>query len=221
MCSMISRCRLFAIAIIMPGMIAGLGVLAAQASQAEKAEPKKAAPKEKQERGRFVAFKDGILSINANSGATLENKIPENTKVSVWNDKENTFKPVATAETLAQTKPGTWMVVSVSDQNVSIRIGARKGMTIGTFVSFKNDRLLMLGKNLGESFTKKYGNNVHFNKFRENVPVYESIDGGEFKLVEGTPGKILPNVKEGTLITVHGEGDDNITLIQIGEPKAK
>jgi len=81
--------------------------------------------------------------------------------------------------------------------------------------------LLMLGKNLGESFTRKYGNNVHFNKFRLDVPVYESIDGGEYKLVEGTPGKILPNVKEGTLITVHGEGDDNITLIQIGEPKAK
>ena len=88
-------------------------------------------------------------------------------------------------------------------------------------MSYKDNRLLVLGKNLGESFTKKYGNNVHFNKFREDVPLYESIDGGEYKLVEGTPGKILPNVKEGTLITVHGEGDDNITLIQIGEPKAK
>ncbi|CAN5467001.1 hypothetical protein BH11PLA2_BH11PLA2_20850 [soil metagenome] len=221
MCSMISRCRLFAMAIIVPGMIAGFGVLAAQAPQAEKAEPKKAAANEKHERGKFVAFKDGILSINANSGATLENKIPENTKVSVWNDTESTFKPVATAEALAQAKPGTWMVVSVSNQNVSIRIGAKKRQTTGTFVSFKDERLLMLGKNLGESFTKKYGNNVHFNKFRKDVPVYESIDGGEYKLVEGTPGKILPNVKEGTLVTVHGEGDDNITLIQVGEHKAK
>ena len=31
--------------------------------------------------------------------------------------------------------------------------------------------------------------------------------------------KTLGNVKEGTLVTVHAEGDDNITFIQIGVPK--
>ena len=78
---------------------------------------------------------------------------------------------------------------------------------------------MLLGKNLGESFTKKYGNNLHFNKFADNVPAYESIDGGEYKLI-GTANKTLGNVKEGTLVTVHAEGDDNITFIQIGVPKA-
>jgi len=80
--------------------------------------------------------------------------------------------------------------------------------------------LLMLGKDLGEKFTKKYGNNLHFNKFRNDVPAYESVDGGEYKLI-GTANKVLSDVKEGSVLTVHGEGDDNITLVQIGVPKKK
>ena len=85
-------------------------------------------------------------------------------------------------------------------------------------MSFKDDRLLILGKDFPASFTKKYGNSVHFKKFAETIPVYESIDGGEYKLA-GTPSTVLGNVKEGTIITVHSEGDDNFTLIQIGVSK--
>ncbi|MEK6262722.1 MAG: hypothetical protein AABP62_29340 [Planctomycetota bacterium] len=176
--------------------------------------------KTKTERGKFVSFKDGTLTLKANSGALIGNKIPESTKTLVWNYDEGAYKPADTAATLNQAKVGTWFVVGVANENVTIRIGARKGSTTGTFVSFKDDRLLILGKDLGESFTKKYGNNVHFNKFVEDIPVYESIDGGDFKLI-GTPKAALSNVKEGTIITVHGEGDDNITLIQIGVPKKK
>lgn len=168
--------------------------------------------------GKFKSFQDGALTIQANSGALLENKIPTSAKVMVWNHDEGVYKPATTAQTLSRVEVGTWTIVNAADENVTVRLGARKGSTTGTFVSFKGDRLLMLGKNLGESFTKKYGNNLHFNKFREDVPVYESIDGGEYQLI-GTANKVLGDVKEGTVVTVHGEGDDNITLVQIGEPK--
>ncbi len=39
--------------------------------------------------------------------------------------------------------------------------------------------------------------------------------------VLGFANKELANVKEGTVITVHGEGDDNITVVQIGVPAKK
>ncbi len=176
--------------------------------------------KTKTERGKFVSFKDGTLTIKANSGDLLANKIPENTKTLIWNNSEGKYTPAETAAVLSQAKVGTWFMVGVANENVTIRVGARKGTTTGTFVSYKNDRLLMLGKDLGESYTKKYGNNLHFNKFSDEVTVYESIDGGDYKLI-GSAKETLPNVKEGTIITVHGEGDDNITLIQIGVPKKK
>ena len=148
----------------------------------------------------------------------IATKIKEDAKTLVWSDGDNAYKPADTAKTLNGAKTGTWFIVHVANENVTVRVGARKGSTTGTFVSFKDDRLLILGKNLGESFTKKYGNNVHFNKFRDDVPVYESVDGGEYKPI-GTANKVLGNVKEGTVVTVHGEGDDNITLVQIGVPK--
>ena len=96
-----------------------------------------------------------------------------------------------------------------------IRVGARKERIVGTFVSFKEDRLLILGTALPEAFTKRYGNTLHFNKFAEGVPVYESVDGGEFKLV-GIAETILPTVKEGTVLAVYGEGDDNNNRIELG-----
>ena len=178
-----------------------------------------AGQKQKMSWGRFVSFKDGTVTIQDNSGASIGTKIPESTKTLVWNNDENKYKPASTAETLKQAKPGTLVVVQVANEMVTVRVGARKGQTVGTFVSFKNDRLLILGKDLGESFVKRYGNNVHFNKFREDTPVYESIDGGPYKLVAGSHRTILANVREGTVMTVHAEGDDNITLIQIGVPK--
>lgn len=214
------------------GMVAVMSVVpgtlvTAQTPAADKVELKdkieekdKAILKDKTERGRFVSFKDGTLTLQANSGAKIGNEIPENTKTLVWNHDDRVYKPADTAEALHQAKLGTWFIVQVAKENVTLRIGSRKGETIGTFVSFKNDRLLILGKNLGESYVKKYGSNVHFNKFREDVPIYESVDGGEYQVI-GTANKILGDVREGTILTVHGEGDDNITLIQIGVPKKK
>lgn len=52
----------------------------------------KVGPKDKTERGRFVSYKDGTLTIQAYSGALLGNKLPENTKTLVW-DHDKGGKP--------------------------------------------------------------------------------------------------------------------------------
>ena len=207
------------------GKVTFVQIGAKKASAPDKAVPDKAgpvevAPKEKAHWGRFASFKDGTLKVVANSGVAFETKIGESTKALVWNDEEKMYKSAVAAEALNRANAETWIVVNASEAATMVRIGAKKGQVVGTFVSFKNGRLLMIGKDLGESYTKKYGNNLPFNKFRDDVPVHESVDGGEYKLI-GTANKVLGNVKEGTVLTVHGHGDDNITLIQIGVPKKK
>lgn len=197
-------------------------VVPASASAQEKAEPKRESVDQKDMRGwgRFVSFKDGTLTLESNAGVFLVwQKIGENSKTLKFDSAAGKYVQVEkTAAALDQTKAGTWVIVG--DGKSDIRIGARAGQSSGTFVSFKDGRLLMLGRDLGESFTKKYGNNLHFNRFRDDVPVHESIDGGEYKQI-GTANKVLRDVKEGTILTVHAEGDDNITLIQVGVAKKK
>ncbi len=197
-------------------------VVPASAQEKDKPEPKEAVDqKDKSGFGRFVSFKDGTLTLEGNAGVLLVwNKLAESKNSVKFDPVANEYKRVdgTTAAALKQVKAGTY--VMVGDKSAYVRIGARKDQVVGTFVSFKDGRLLTLGKNLPESFTKRYGNNLHYNKFRDDVPAHESIDGGEYKLI-GTANKVLGSVKEGTVLTVHGEGDDNITLVQIGVPKKK
>lgn len=168
--------------------------------------------------GKFVSFKDGKLTLKGNYNGLVWNSIPENTPVLRWDDAASKYVPAGTAEVLSKLEPGTWTMVG---QKIAIiRVGARKGSTTGTFVSFKDERLLMLGKDLGPAYTKKYGNQLHMNKFADDVPVYESIDGGDFVFV-GHPATVLPKVKEGETITVYGAGDDNIVRLEIGVPNKK
>ncbi len=207
--------------IVLLGMVANAGMVPRQIFAAES----RAANKEERKvqagggRGKFVSFKDGTLTIEANDGTLIQNKLPEGTKTLQWND-DGGFKPVDTVATLEQVKAGAWIHIQLEKEAANIRIGSRKGVTIGTYVSYKDNRLLLLSKNLGESFVKKYGNQVHFNKFRDDVQAFESIDGSDYQLL-GFANKVLANVKEGTVVTVHGEGDDNITLVQIGVPTNK
>ena len=187
---------------------------AADAPQKESVSPKQAVDqKEKFGFGRFVSFKDGALTLENNAGVLIAwGKISESTKALKYDPDSNDYKEVkGTIAALNEVKPGRY-------KKAFVRIGARVEQVKGTFVSFKNERLLTLGKDLPESFTKRYGNNLHYNRFRDDVPVYESVDGGEYKLI-GTANKVLGNVKEGMLVIVHGEGDDNITQIQISVPK--
>ncbi|MBL8825938.1 MAG: M56 family metallopeptidase [Planctomycetaceae bacterium] len=171
-------------------------------------------------RGRFVSYTDGKLTLLGNSGSLLVwESLPSGITAVQFNHAEKKFAPVAdAAAALAQAKPGMWVQVFLDKGTASLRIDERKGSTVGTFVSYKDQRLLILGKNLGASFTKKYGNQLHFNKFAPGVPVHESVDGGPYKLI-GTAEQVLGNVAEGTIVTVHAEGDDNITLIQLGVAK--
>ena len=171
--------------------------------------------KDKQNQGKFVSYKDGTLILKGNYGGLVWHDITEKTKVVQWDYAAGEYQPSGTAEVLGKVEPGAWVMVTAG--RALVRVGARKERIIGTFVSFKDERLLMLGTALPEAFLKRYGNTLHFNKFAEGVPVYESVDGGDFHLV-GIAEKILPTVKEGTIVTVHGEGDDNNTRVELGVP---
>ncbi len=180
--------------------------------------PKSADQNDKGGYGKFVSFKDGTLTLKGNYGRLVWHNIPEKIEVVRWDDAAKKYVPAGNAEVLSKVEAGTW--TTVSGNKALIRIGARKGSTTGTFVSYKNDRLLMLGKDLGPAYTKKYGNQLHMSKFADDVPVYESIDGEAFEYA-GNPATVLPKIKEGVIITVHGAGDDNITRIDIGVPVEK
>lgn len=207
-------------------MIAALTLAGATRAQEAKADPAakntEAQPtadqNDKSGYGKFVSFKDGTLTLKGNYSGLVWNSIPEKIEVVRWDDAANKYVPAGNAEVLSKVETGTWTIVGAN--KALIRIGARKGITTGTFVSFKGERLLMLATNLGGSYVKKYGNQLHMNKFADDVPVYESIDGGDYTFA-GNTATVLPTVKEGTIITIHGAGDDNITRIDIGVPAKK
>ncbi len=204
--------------IITCGLMLGMAVMscarvAAQAPAADSADQK-----DKMGYGKFVSFKDGTLTLKGNYSGLVWKDIPAKTPVVHWDDAAAKYVPSGTAEVLSKVEAGTWIIVG--GNKALVRVGARKGSTTGTFISFKNERLLMLGKDLGPAYTKKYGNQLHMNKFANDVPVYESIDGGDFEFV-GNPAEVLPKVKEGAIITIHGAGDDNITRIDLGVPTKK
>lgn len=169
--------------------------------------------------GTFVSFKEGTLTVKGSGGELVWNNLAEPTKVFQWDQAVREYKPASPAEALSKVEVGTW--VFVADNKAHVRVGAAKeGHTTGTFVSFKDDRMLLLGKDLPvSSFTKKYGNQLNYPKFAENVPVFESIDGSDYTLA-GTPATTLPHIKEGTLVTVYyGPADGNFIRIEIGVKK--
>lgn len=168
--------------------------------------------------GRFVSFKNGTLTLRGNHGILVWHNLTDKTKVVHWDHAAGEYKPSGTAEGLNKVEADAY--VMVTQGKALIRVGARKERVTGTFISFKNDRLMIMGKDLPDAFTKRYGSNLHFNKFPEGLPVFESIDGGGFKLV-GAAEKVLATVKEGTIVTIYGEGDDNNTRIELGVQKTK
>lgn len=168
--------------------------------------------------GRFVSFKNGTLTLRGNHGILVWHNLTDKTKVVHWDHAAGEYKPSGTAEGLSKVEADAY--VMVTQGKALIRVGARKERVTGTFISFKNDRLMIMGKDLPDAFTKRYGSNLHFNKFPEGLPVFESIDVGGFKLV-GAAEKVLATVKEGTIVTIYGEGDDNNTRIELGVQKTK
>lgn len=169
--------------------------------------------------GTFVSFKNGALILKASAGALGWANIAEPTKVFHWDNAARDYRPASPAEALSKVEAGTWVFVARNKTHVVVG-AAKEGHTSGTFVSFKDDRMLLLGKDLPVSdFTKKYGNQLKFTKFAEHVPVFASIDGGDYTLA-GTPAAALPKIKEGTLVTVYfGPSDGSFIRIEIGAKK--
>lgn len=169
--------------------------------------------------GSFVSFKDGTLTLNGNHGGLVWNSINDKTQVFSWDNTAREYRPFSPAEILSKAGAGTW--IFVAENKAFIWIGAAKeGHVSGTFVSYKDDKMMLLGKDLPPSnFTKKYGNALNFPKFAENVPVFESVDGGDYTLA-GTPSAVLPKLKEGMLVTVYyGPADGSFFRIEIGTRK--
>ncbi len=166
--------------------------------------------------GTFVSFKNGALILKGSAGALGWASVPETTQVFHWDTAARDYKPASPAEALTKVEVGTWVFVAAN--KAFIRLGVvKEGHVTGTFVSFKDNVTLLLGKDLPVSnFTKKYGNQLKFPKFAENLPVFESIDGGEYTLA-GTPSATLPKLKEGTLVTVYfGPADGSFIRVEIG-----
>jgi hypothetical protein len=178
----------------------------------------KADPKEQSGWGRFMSFQDGTLTLKGNSGELVWQNVTEKTTVMRWDDAAHQYLPAGTVAVLSKVERGSWVFVAANMARIQVGAGKESHVT-GTFVSFKNDRLLMQGNDLG-NYAQNHGTQLHFNKFAENVPVYQSVAGGAYKLV-GAAEAILPNVTEGTPITVYGEGDFNFTRIEIGVTKKK
>lgn len=169
--------------------------------------------------GTFVSFKDGTLTLKGAGGGLVWKGITEKTPVFHWDGAARDYKPAGPAEAMGKVEAGTW--IFVAENRELIRVGAAKeGHVSGTFVSYKSDRMLLLGINLAPSnFTRKYGNQLNFPKFAENVPVFESTDGGEHKLA-GSPSTVLPGLKEGTIVTVYyGPADGSFIRIEVGVKK--
>ncbi len=203
---------------ILSGIVTMLGIVPLNLIAADAPAAEKTSQMEKAGWGTFVSFKDGTLTLKGNAGELVWNNITEKTKVFL-SENSDLDKPSGIVGVLSKVEVGTW--VFVAGNKTLIRVGAAKeGHITGTFVSFKNDRMLLLGKDLKPgNFTKKYGNQLNFGKFSESVAVFESIDGGDFTLA-GTPATALPKIQEGTLVTVYyGQTDGSFVRIEIGVPK--
>lgn len=169
--------------------------------------------------GTFVSYAEGTLTLKVAGGEVALKNIGEPIKVLAFDRPSRSMKPANPAEALGKAEPGAWIFVAPNRDY--IRIGAAKeGHSTGTFVSYKEGRLLLLGKDLPVSnFTRKYGNNLHYPKFDDAFPVFESIDGGEYTLA-GNPSTAFPKIAEGTLVTVYyGPNDGFFIRAEIGTKK--
>lgn len=194
-------------------------------------------------KGEFVSFADGVLTLEGSLGSLQENRgkkepvvwknIDDRTNVYVAEgedkgDPDRGYRKAPAIETLRNVKPGTFVFVGPwfgYQDRPGFFIGVNSSRTVGTFVSYtsgtKGSGLTLLGVDLKPStYTKKYGNSLFIRGIPENTPVEESIDGGPYQPV-GTVKTILPEVQEGTLVTIHSHGEGKTTLIQLGQPEEK
>lgn len=186
------------------------------------------APSLKQGQGAFVSFQNGTLTLRAKDGASLvwtgiDDSVKAFVAKGVDDGPDRGYRPAdsPTTATLSTVKAGTKVFVGSwfgFDKRHGVFIGLNRGLMKGTFVSYKEGDLSLLGVGGPKgSFTQKYGNSLFLRDIPDQTPVEESLDGAPFAPA-GTAKTALPKVGEGSLVTVEFFGEGNITAIRIGEP---
>jgi len=106
--------------------------------------------------------------------------------------------------------------IGVPKRRMERYIGQTRGPVRGTFVSFKDGVLRVLGKGVN-SFAENEYERLIAQRIGTNIPIVESIDGSEYR-----PATIdsLSTLKEGAIVTIR-KVQDVILEIQIGTPKKK
>lgn len=200
--------------VLVPAAVALSGLVPWPLVAAESPKSDQAKSKQSSGAGDFVSFQDGTLKLQGAGGPLVWNNIGDNFKTFPRDEDGRPMQPVDTIETLSKLKPG--MAVRVNGEKSEITFGVDEA-THGTFVSYKNGKLTIIGRaeELGAGFTNRYGTTLS-PQIDPKTPVWESIDGGEFKKV-GT-AEALNSVKEGAIITLRGK-NDRILRIDIGVKK--
>ncbi len=169
--------------------------------------------------GKLVSFQHGALTVRRLDATLLRwAKLPAKTKFVHYDHAAEKFTPLEVDKPFQNAKPGTWIQVYLTPGVPTAKIGEEDRKIRGHFISFKDERLLIQSKDFNLKYFRRYGTTVHLRKFKDDLRAYESIDGGDYKLV-GTANEVLPRIKEGTVITLHDEGEGNFTWVDIGLKK--
>ncbi len=96
-------------------------------------------------------------------------------------------------------------------------IGQTRGTVRGTYMSFKDGILRIRGKGVTSLAANEYERSMNL-RIADNIPVFESIDGGEYQ-PRGT-AEVLKTLKEGEVVTIR-KVEEVIMDIRIGVPKTK
>jgi hypothetical protein len=93
--------------------------------------------------------------------------------------------------------------------------GQSRGPVRGRFVSFQDGVLQLLGRGVRSLVADDYDRLFRF-RIADDVPVFESIDGGEYQPA-GT-AEALKNVKEGTIVTIR-KAEEVVIDVRVGVAK--
>lgn len=105
--------------------------------------------------------------------------------------------------------------IGESKRKIERYVGQSRGPVRGHFVSFRDGILQILGRGVRSLVANEYDRTFRA-RIAADIPVFESIDGGEYQLV-GT-AEALKNVKEGTIVTIQ-KVEEVVLAVQIGVAK--
>jgi hypothetical protein len=165
--------------------------------------------------GKFESYADGVLKIKVGKKGeepkVQDFKIPDDLKVAAYIHDEK--KEVAVKDAFANLKPGSNVVVKLSDDDkvTAVQTGNAPHRAAGTLVSFKHATLTLKvkGKNGEES--------KEFQIADETKAV--TLTGGDKK--EATAKEALKDLKEGTPVTLTVGGKNKVLGVQVGSAKKK